>query len=162
MSNFKNSESILGVKWVGGTVRFYYSIDKDTTTAGQHDPERGLWRFENKILKPAAGKWEFAFVRSNDGTIFPILHYYHPKSGISRLDKAEYLRAIGAQLNFYNLYLVPGTAMRERGETKGLNVGFATKDEVEAWWDNGLQKIQLYQGKKLCWEYIKGKFKKIG
>jgi len=159
MSNFDHSLSILGIKYINGGVKWYYSIDKDATTNGRIDKERGLIRFEQKILTAYNGKWEFAFVREN-GT-FLLEHYYHPSTGTQRLSKSEYIKALGLNNNLFNLYLVPGPKMRARGEHQGENVGLASKEEVHNFWHSELSKINLYKGKELIMEYNNGRFKKI-
>ena len=157
-----DSLSILEIHEAGKCLWYYSLVDRDVmSTQGKLDWELGVSKLEKKILSAHPG-WQYANIRENH--TFMIQHYYHCTTGTRRLTKEEYIQVTGIKIDnrHYNLYLIPGAKMRERGEHKPITIPGVEKDEVSKFWNNELSKIQLYRGKSLCYEYTNGLFKKIG
>lgn len=114
----------------------------------------GLDKIEN-YLKTVRGKWDWALLRqAKTNNIF---YYYHPNTGTKRLDQKAYKK----QLEFFMLYIIPTSKYKNRhGSQKGISKRVQNLDEVPAYMNKDVLRINVYQRGELINCYERGKFQK--
>jgi hypothetical protein len=86
-----------------------------------------------------------------------VYHYYHPNTGIERLDKDRYKE----QLTAYSLYIIHSSSYkRKMGITKGKSQRIYDLEQIHQYWDKDVLRIDIYvKGKKIK-SYENGRFLK--
>lgn len=105
-----------------------------------------------RYLASVEGKWSWAVLKQvKTGNIY---HYYHPKTGLQRLDLKDYKK----QLTSYSLYIIPTQQYKNRhGSQKGISKRVYDLNEVTKYWNKDVLRIDIYQEKKLINRY-QGRF----
>lgn len=164
MPKFKliqDSESYLQIHYNDGKTLKWYSIDWGRGINGK-DAQTGIARLENNLLKGNT-TWERAtlYNKSDD----KILAYYHQSSGIKRLNKTAYNKALGLGKKYkqkISIYIVPNRAARMKGNHSGLSINhIAALEEIPQYFGTDVQQILVYIDSKLTYKYTGTTFQEV-
>ena len=102
----------------------------------------------NKVEQYLNGQkntWSWAILREIGSNA--IYHYYHPNTGIQRLDKDSYKE----QFTAYSLYIIPTSSYKlKTGITKGKSQRIYDLDNIHQHWTKDVLRIDVYvDGKKI-------------
>lgn len=104
--------------------------------------------YTERLLEQWKGRWSHAVLRlcgSNN-----IVHYYHPSTGKQRLTKQAYK----AQLERYELYIIPTTKWKEQhGSHKGISRTIYSLESLEEYYSKDVLRIDIYQQGRLYGSY---------
>lgn len=119
----------------------------------QKGPEYGIQRLERIFLKNK----HFDFAVMYDAKTNTIRWYYHPKTGLSRLTKKQYYETLDP--GSLKIYLIYNSAYRRRtGQVKGTALKIDELNEIHQYWNEDIERIQIYKNGSLIQHYIKGQF----
>lgn len=116
--------------------------------------EKDLKSVEKYLLKHVRA-WKWASLK--DLSTKAVYHYYHPNTGIQRLDLATYKE----QFTAYSLYIIPTSSYkRKTGITKGKSQRIYDLEQIHQYWNKDVLRIDVYvEGKKIN-SYENGRFLK--
>jgi hypothetical protein len=102
----------------------------------------------NKVeqyLDGQKNRWSWAMLREVGSNA--IYHYYHPNTGIDRLDLDTYKE----QFTAYSLYIIPTSSYkRKTGITKGSSQRIYDLEQIDKYWTKDVLRIDVYvEGKKV-------------
>jgi len=112
----------------------------------------------NKVeqyLNGQKNRWSWAILREIESKA--IYHYYHPNTGIERLDLDTYKE----QFTAYSLYIIPTSSYkRKTGVEKGSSQHIYDLEQIHQYWTKDVLRIDVYvEGKKIK-SYENGRFLK--
>ena len=112
----------------------------------------------NKVeqyLNGQKNRWSWAILREIESNA--IYHYYHPNTGIERLDLDTYKE----QFTAYSLYIIPTSSYkRKTGIEKGSSQRIYDLEQIHQYWTKDVLRIDVYvEGKKIK-SYENGRFLK--
>jgi ABC-type bacteriocin/lantibiotic exporter with double-glycine peptidase domain len=116
--------------------------------------EKDLKSVEKYLLKHRQA-WKWASLK--DISTKAVYHYYHPDTGVDRLDLETYKK----QFTAYSLYIIPTSSYkRKTGITKGSSQRIYDLDLIHQYWTKDVLRIDVYvEGKKVN-SYENGRFLK--
>jgi ABC-type bacteriocin/lantibiotic exporter with double-glycine peptidase domain len=120
--------------------------------------ERDLKSVEKYLLKHRQA-WKWTSLK--DIHTKAVYHYYHPDTGVDRLDLETYKK----QFTAYSLSLIPTSSYkRKTGVTKGVTKGSSQQiydlEQIHQYWTKDVLRIDVYvEGKKVK-SYENGRFLK--
>jgi hypothetical protein len=116
--------------------------------------EKDLKSVEKYLLKHRQA-WKWASLK--DIHTKAVYHYYHPDTGVDRLD----LKTYKEQFTAYSLYIIPTSSYkRKTGITKGSSQRIYDLEQIDKYWTKDVLRIDVYvEGKKVN-SYENGRFLK--
>ncbi|WMX17101.1 hypothetical protein [Aureispira sp. CCB-E] len=106
-----------------------------------------------KYLVKYRHSWKWASLKTLHTN--KVIHYYHPKTGVERLD----LKTYKAQFTAYSLYIIPTSSYkRKTGIEKGISQRIYDLEQIHQYWTKDVLRIDVYlEGKKIN-SYENGRF----
>jgi ABC-type bacteriocin/lantibiotic exporter with double-glycine peptidase domain len=116
--------------------------------------EKDLKSVEKYLLKHLRA-WKWASLK--DINTKAVYHYYHPTTGVERLNLETYKE----QFTAYSLYIIPTSSYkRKMGIIKGKSQRIYDLDQIHQYWNKDVLRIDVYvEGKKIN-SYENGRFLK--
>lgn len=130
----------------------FFDNTEEKPFLGSKTIEKSLRSFKI-FLNKCASKWEYA-IAYKDGSIYC---YFHKNKGTEELDKQQYNNEL--QQSQINLYIVYNLDYKRRvGSDKGKPLFNMSIDDVKSLYTQDVEKILVYQNKKVVATYQDGKF----
>ena len=117
--------------------------------------EKQLKSVEKYLLKHRQA-WKWASLK--DIHTKAVYHYYHPDTGVDRLDLDTYKE----QFTAYSLYIIHTSSYkRKTGIMKGKTQRIYDLEQIDKYWTPDVLRIDVYVEKKKVNSYENGRFLKI-
>ena len=154
--NTSNANKAPKTKVVKKYLGYVHILFKDRTNyqTMKFENEKQLKSIE-KYLTKHRHSWKWATLREIGSNT--ILAYYHPKTGVERLN----LKSYKAQFTAYSLYIIPTSSYKRRtGIEKGISQRIYDLEQIHQYWTKDVLRIDVYvEGKKIN-SYENGRFLK--